>query len=132
LIHGAGGGVGDALCSSASSPACRCTALASKSSTRRSPPRARCRSTTRRGLRRAHPRAHRRRRRRGVRRRRAGKQWARFVRRAPRRRRVVGYGFSSATRKNRRSLPHAISNYLGMPRFQPLRLMDDTRAVMGF
>ena len=45
---------------------------------------------------------------------------------------LIGYGFSSATVKGRRSLPKAASNYLGMPRFQLLKLMDLTRSVMGY
>jgi len=45
---------------------------------------------------------------------------------------LIGYGFSSATVKGRRSLPKAAANWLGMPRFQLLRLMDATRSVMGY
>lgn len=45
---------------------------------------------------------------------------------------LIGYGFSAATVKGRRSLPRAASNYLGMPRFQLLALMDATRSVMGY
>ncbi|HWE29519.1 MAG TPA: medium chain dehydrogenase/reductase family protein [Polyangia bacterium] len=61
-----------------------------------------------------------------------GKHWARSFAALRVGGALVGYGFSSATRKGRRHLPQAISNYLGMPRFQLLRLMDATRAVMGF
>ncbi|HEX6836660.1 MAG TPA: medium chain dehydrogenase/reductase family protein [Polyangia bacterium] len=45
---------------------------------------------------------------------------------------LIGYGFSSATVKGRRSLPKAAANWLGMPRFQLLELMDATRSVMGY
>jgi NADPH:quinone reductase-like Zn-dependent oxidoreductase len=45
---------------------------------------------------------------------------------------LIGYGFSSATVKGRRSLPKAMANYVGMPRFQLLKLMDATRSVMGY
>ncbi|MCU1282059.1 MAG: oxidoreductase [bacterium] len=45
---------------------------------------------------------------------------------------LVGYGFSAATVKGRRNLPRAIANYVGMPKFQLLKLMDATRSVMGF
>jgi NADPH:quinone reductase-like Zn-dependent oxidoreductase len=45
---------------------------------------------------------------------------------------LVGYGFSSATEKGRRKPAKAISNYLGMPKFQLLQLMNATRGVMGF
>ena len=61
-----------------------------------------------------------------------GKHWARSFAALRTGGALVGYGFSSATRKGRRSLPHAIANYVGMPRFGLLRLMDVTRAVMGF
>jgi NADPH:quinone reductase-like Zn-dependent oxidoreductase len=61
-----------------------------------------------------------------------GKHWARSFRALRVGGALVGYGFSAATRNGRRHLPQAIVNYLGMPRFQLLRLMDDTRAVMGF
>jgi NADPH:quinone reductase-like Zn-dependent oxidoreductase len=45
---------------------------------------------------------------------------------------LVGYGFSSATVNGRRSLPKAVASYVGMPKFQLLALMDATRSVMGF
>ena len=45
---------------------------------------------------------------------------------------LIGYGFSSATVKGRRRLGKAAANWLGMPRFQLLELMDATRSVMGY
>ncbi len=45
---------------------------------------------------------------------------------------LIGYGFSSATVKGRRSLSKAAAGWLGMPRFQLLELMDETRSVMGY
>lgn len=45
---------------------------------------------------------------------------------------LIGYGFSAATVKGRRALGKAAANYLGMPRFQLLALMDATRSVMGY
>jgi NADPH:quinone reductase-like Zn-dependent oxidoreductase len=45
---------------------------------------------------------------------------------------LIGYGFSAATVKGRRSLPRAASSWLGMPRFQLLDLMESNRAVAGF
>jgi NADPH:quinone reductase len=61
-----------------------------------------------------------------------GKQWKRSFAALRTGGMLVGYGFSSATVDGRRSLPRAIANYLGMPRFQLLALMDETRSVMGF
>lgn len=45
---------------------------------------------------------------------------------------LIGYGFSSATVKGRRKLTRAAANWLAMPRFQLLELMDATRSVMGY
>lgn len=45
---------------------------------------------------------------------------------------LVAYGFSSGFVKGRRSISRLIPNYLGMPRFNPFRLMSATRAVMGY
>ncbi len=45
---------------------------------------------------------------------------------------LIGYGFSAATVKGRRSLTKAASNWIGMPRFQLLQMMTDNRAVAGF
>ncbi|MDB4971525.1 MAG: oxidoreductase, zinc-binding dehydrogenase family protein [Myxococcales bacterium] len=61
-----------------------------------------------------------------------GKQWKRSFQALRVGGMLVGYGFSSATVNGRRSLPKAATNYLGMPRFHLLGLMDATRSVMGY
>ncbi|HZS41685.1 MAG TPA: medium chain dehydrogenase/reductase family protein [Polyangia bacterium] len=61
-----------------------------------------------------------------------GKQWRRSFEALRVGGMLVGYGFSSATVKGRRKLGKAIANYLGMPKFQLLALMDATRSVMGY
>jgi NADPH2:quinone reductase len=45
---------------------------------------------------------------------------------------LIGYGFSTATVQGRRSLPRAAAGWLAMPRFQLLRLMTENCAVAGF
>lgn len=61
-----------------------------------------------------------------------GKQWRRSYRCLRAGGMLIGYGFSAATVKGRRSLPRASANWIGMPRFQLLQLMPDNRAVAGF
>ena len=61
-----------------------------------------------------------------------GKQWKRSFECLRVGGMLLAYGFSSATVKGRRSVPKAVANYMGMPRFQLLELMDATRSVMGF
>jgi NADPH:quinone reductase-like Zn-dependent oxidoreductase len=45
---------------------------------------------------------------------------------------LIGYGFSSATVQGRRNLSRAAAGWLWMPRFQLLRLMNENCAVAGF
>jgi NADPH:quinone reductase-like Zn-dependent oxidoreductase len=45
--------------------------------------------------------------------------------------RLVAFGFSAAARGTSRNVTAAMWQFLRMPRFSPLRLMDDNRAVMG-
>jgi NADPH:quinone reductase-like Zn-dependent oxidoreductase len=45
---------------------------------------------------------------------------------------LIGYGFSAATVKGRRSLTQAAAGWLRMPRFDLLGLMPENRAVAGY
>lgn len=46
--------------------------------------------------------------------------------------RMVAYGFSTATNGGRRDLLRALSNLLRMPRVDPLFLLNNSKAVMGY
>jgi NADPH2:quinone reductase len=46
--------------------------------------------------------------------------------------RMVAYGFSAATTGGRRNLLQAASNLLRMPRVDPLFLLNDSKAIMGY
>ena len=61
-----------------------------------------------------------------------GKQWARSYEVLRGGGKLIGYGFSAATTDGRRDLLKAAVNYLQMPRYTPLGLMEPNKAVMGF
>jgi NADPH:quinone reductase-like Zn-dependent oxidoreductase len=61
-----------------------------------------------------------------------GKQWKRSYQCLRPGGMLIGYGFSAATVKGRRSLPKAMANWMGMPRFQLLRMMEENCSVAGF
>jgi NADPH2:quinone reductase len=46
--------------------------------------------------------------------------------------RMVAYGFSTATNNGRRDLVQTVSNLLRMPRVDPLFLLNNSKAVMGY
>jgi len=46
--------------------------------------------------------------------------------------RLVAYGFANAASGERRSLLHAVAQFARIPRFSPLRLQGENRAVAGF
>ncbi|MFO8065660.1 MAG: zinc-binding dehydrogenase [Spirochaetota bacterium] len=45
--------------------------------------------------------------------------------------RIVAYGVSSIVGSSKRSLPRALASFLKMPRFSPVKLMNDNAAIMG-
>jgi len=46
--------------------------------------------------------------------------------------RIVAYGFANAASGERRSWLHLVAQGIGIPRFNPLKLMSQNRAVAGF
>jgi NADPH:quinone reductase-like Zn-dependent oxidoreductase len=61
-----------------------------------------------------------------------GRQWKRSFRALRAGGLLVGYGFSAATVDGRRSLVRALAAFFGMPRYDLLHLMTQTRGVMGY
>jgi NADPH:quinone reductase-like Zn-dependent oxidoreductase len=61
-----------------------------------------------------------------------GTHWARSARTLNAGGMLIGYGFSAATKNGRRSLPRLIANFLRMPRFHLLQLFNKTHAIMGY
>jgi NADPH:quinone reductase-like Zn-dependent oxidoreductase len=61
-----------------------------------------------------------------------GKHWARSFRTLSVGGMLIGCGFSAATQHGRRDFPRLISSLLGMPRFHLLQLFNKTSAVMGY
>lgn len=61
-----------------------------------------------------------------------GRSWTRSYRLLAPGGRLVAYGFSAATTRGRRNLPRALREWALSPRYMPLGLMRNSRAVLGY